>query len=342
MALEVLWFALWGLLWAVYFVLDGFDFGVAMLRGPLSRDETDRRVALTSIGPVWDGNEVWLVTAGGATFAAFPAVYASMFSFLYLLMMLILFSLIARGVAMELRGKHDGALWRAAWDRVLAVSSFAAPFFLGLAFGNIFRGLPVDGSGYHGGFGMLFNPYALLTGLLFVLLFLQHGALWLASRTGGETAARAVRLAGPLWVLVLAVAAGFLVTTALATRLDDNFAARPGWVIVPGLAVASLAGVRVALALRRPFASFLCSCAAIALVVATGLVGLFPNLIPSSLDPAASLTIYNSSSGPTTLRVMTVVAVVFVPIVVVYQLLVLRFFRHKVTRESLAEAGEGY
>ena len=340
MALQTLWFVLWGLLWAVYFTLDGFDFGAGMLRPFLSRDETDRRVTLAAIGPVWDGNEVWLITAGGATFAAFPGTYASMFSFLYLPMLLILFSLIIRGVSIEFRNKDEGPRWRATWDRLLALSSFTAPLVLGLGFGNIFQGLLFDSAGYHGTFWGLFNPYGLLTAVLFIVLFLQHGAVWLVFKTEDELAARARRAAGALWYVVLVVAAAFLVLTAFATRLYDNYLAHPGWILVPVLAVAALVSVKVFQARSRALPAFLGSCATILLVIATGLVGLFPNLIPSRMDPAASLTIVNSSSSQYTLRLMAIVALVFVPIVVVYQLFVYRFFRAKTTRKGVdAEGG---
>jgi cytochrome bd ubiquinol oxidase subunit II len=342
MALQILWFVLWGLLWAVYFVLDGFDFGASMLRIFLSRDEADLRVIHRSMGPVWDGNEVWLITAGGATFAAFPNMYASMFSFLYLPMLLILFSLILRGVAIELRPKHDGERWRKVWDTILAVSSFTAPLVLGLGFGNIFQGLAIDASGYRGTFWGLFNPYGLLTAVLFIVLFLQHGALWIAFRAEGELADRARSLAGTLWVIVLVVAVCFLVSTAFATRLYDNFVANPVWMVAPLAAVAALVATRVLMA-KGGMAPFLASAAVILLVVATGIIGLFPNLLPSRIDPAASLTIYNSSSGPYTLKVMTIVALIFVPIVVVYQLLVYRFFGGKISRQSVTtDATGGY
>jgi len=342
MELQILWFVLWGVLWAVYFMLDGFDFGAAMLRVFLSKDETDRGAVLTAIGPVWNGNEVWLITAGGATFAAFPGTYASMFSFLYLPMLLILFSLIARGAAMELRGKHDSAPWREAWDWILAVSSFTAPLVLGVGFGNIFRGLPIAADGYKGGFWMLFNPYGLLTALLFVALFLQHGSLWITWKTDGNLSARARATAGGLWYVVLVAAAAFLVLSAFSTHLVDNYLSRPGWLFIPVLALAALAAVKVLHVQGRQLGSFLCSCALIVLVMGTGLTGLFPNMIPSSLDPSASLTIFNSSSGPYTLRVMTIVAVIFVPIVIVYQFLVYRFFRARITRKEAAQETEGY
>jgi cytochrome bd ubiquinol oxidase subunit II len=341
MALQVTWFAIWGLLWAVYFMLDGFDFGVGMLRSFLAGDETQKRVALLSVGPVWDGNEVWLVTAGGATFAAFPAVYASMFSFLYLPMLLILFSLIGRGAAIELRDKHDGARWRSVWDWVLAVTSLTAPLVLGLGFGNIFKGLRFDATGYHGTFFGLFNGYGLFTALLFIVLFLQHGALWLATKTRGELASRARTFAGRLWIVVLAVAAVFLVVTWLSTGLKENYLAHPVLFLVPAVAVLALVAVRLLLPRERLFASFIASCATIVAVVATALVGLFPNLIPSSMDAAASLTITNGSSSAYTLKLMTIVVAIFVPIVVVYQILVYRFFRATVGAED-ANAEGGY
>jgi cytochrome d ubiquinol oxidase subunit II len=341
MILQTLWFVLWGLLWAVYFTLDGFDFGVGMLRTFLSRDETGRRITHAAIGPVWNGNEVWLITAGGATFAAFPATYASMFSFLYLPMLLILFSLIVRGVAIEFRGRHDSAGWRAAWDWALAVTSLTAPLVLGLGFGNIFRGLLFDASGYHGSFGGLFNPYGLLTAVLFIVLFLQHGALWISFRAEGELAARGAKCAGVLWYIVLVVAAIFLVSSALDTRLADNFFSHRYLFVVPLLAVAALVGVKTVLK-SNALHAFLFSCATILLVIGTGLAGLFPNLIPSRLDPAAGLTISNSSSGPYTLKVMTIVALIFVPIVIVYQVLVYRFFSARLTAGDVAEGAEGY
>jgi cytochrome bd ubiquinol oxidase subunit II len=340
MALQTLWFVLWGLLWSVYFMLDGFDFGAGMLRPFVSRDEAGRKVALAAIGPVWNGNEVWLITAGGATFAAFPIVYASMFSFLYLPMLLILFSLILRGVSIELREKHDSARWRSAWDVLLTVTSFTAPLVLGLGFGNIFQGLRFDANGYHGSFWQLFNPYGLLTAVLFVTLFLQHGALWLAYRTEGDVGERSAKSAGVLWFIVLVAAAAFLVLTGFKTRLYENYAAHPFLIAVPVLAVAALVLVKVAG--TRRLAAFVASCATILLVMATGLVGLFPNLIPSLLDATANLTIYNSSSGHYTLRLMAIVALVFVPIVVVYQFLIYRLFRSKVGRGEAEEAAEGY
>ncbi len=335
MALQTLWFVLWGTLWAVYFTVDGFDFGTGMLRVFLSRNETELRTTHTAIGPVWNGNEVWLITAGGATFAAFPRTYATMFSFLYLPMLLILFSLIVRGVAVEFRPKHETPRWRSAWDLALAVSSFTAPLVLGLGFGNIFEGLAFDAAGWHGSFFGLFNPFGLLTALLFIVLFLHHGALWLSWRTAGDLCKRSARLAGILWYVVCAVVVAFVIVAAFATRLYDNYVAHPYLFVVPLLAVAALAAVR--LVQGRELPAFLASGATILLLVATALVGLFPNLIPSVSDPGSNLTIYNSSSSQYTLRLMSIVALVFVPVVVIYQLLVYRFFRAKLKKADLEE-----
>ncbi len=222
----------------------------------------------------------------------------------------------------------------------MAISSLTAPLVLGLGFGNIFQGLPIaaDGS-YKGTFFGLFNGYGLLTAVLFIVLFLQHGALWLEYRNGGKLAERARAFASTVWFVVLGVAVVFLAATAFATKLYDNYLSRPLWLVVPLLAVVSLLAVKFLHTKSRSLGAFVASCATVLLVVATAIVGLFPNLIPSSLDPAASLTAFNSSSGPYTLKVMTIVAAIFVPIVIVYQFLVYRFFRGKLTK---AEGGAEY
>jgi len=337
MALQVLWFILWGLLWAVYFMLDGFDFGSIIMRPFVSKDDADRKVVLHTIGPVWDGNEVWLITAGGATFAAFPAAYASMFSFLYMPMLIVLFCLIGRGVAVEFRAKDEAAQWHSVWDWVMWATSLLVSFFFGLIFGNIFRGLPITAGGYLGTFGGMFNFYGILSGVLFAGLFVSHGALWLGVKAEGDVAERSVRFAKVFWFVVLAVAVVFLISTAFATKLYDNYLAHPVWIIVPLLAVLALLGVRVALARERRLFAFFASCAVIVLVTFTGIIGLYPNLIPSTADPASSITLFNASSSQKTLTVMTVVVAIFVPIVIAYQIVVYRFFRQKVSRNSAGE-----
>ena len=334
MTLQIIWFILWGVLWSVYFMLDGFVLGAGTLHNVLAKNELEKRTLQRSFGPVWDGNEVWLLTAGGATFAAFPTTYALMFSYLYTALLLLLFSLIVRGVAVELRNKEKDERWHNAWDKALIVSSFLPALLFGVAFGNFFRGLPMDGAGYHGSLLYLLNPYGLLTGVLFVVLFLQHGALYVAVKTTGTVADRGAALAGKLWPAVLVIAATFLFATNFATKLFDNYFSHPALFLVPLLAVAALVLVKVKLAQNNRLLAFAASCATILLVMTTGLVGLFPNLIPSNLDTAYSLTIYNSSSSPYTLKIMTVVAFIFVPIVIAYKVWVYRIFRAPVTPEE--------
>ena len=337
MSYQITWFVLWGVLWAVYFMLDGFVLGTGVLHPLVAKTDGERRSVINSIGPVWDGNEVWLITAGGATFAAFPTTYAAMFSYLYTALLLLLFALIVRGVAFEFRGKGEGDRWRRSWDKAIFVSSLVPALLFGVAFGNIFQGLPMDGAGYHGSLVGLLNPYGLVTGILFVLLFVVHGALYLSLKTDGELRQRAETTAARTWPALLVVAATFLVHTWFATGLYDNFLSHPALFVVPALAVAALAGIRIFLSQGSLGRAFTSSCATILLVVGTGLTGLFPNLIPSSIDPKFNLDIYNSSSSLYTLRIMTIVAFIFVPIVIAYKIWVYRVFRHPVTAEEIAD-----
>ena len=334
MAFQIVWFILWGLLWAVYFMLDGFDLGAGMLHRFLGRNEAEKSAVRRAIGPVWDGNEVWLLTAGGATFAAFPSAYASLFSSLYSALLIILFALIFRGVALEFRAKASSPAWERSCDAALFLGSLLPALLFGVAFGNIFRGLPIDSQGYHGTLLGLLNPYGLWTGIFFVLIFLVHGALWLALKTSGELAERALRFARTGWYFLLAAAVIFLVWTVPATRLEDNYLRRPYWLVVPLLAVAFLLLVRVWSAQKKIGAAFFASCATVVLVTFTGIIGLYPNLIPSRLDPASSLTAFNASSSPYALKIITIVALVFVPVVIGYQVWVYRVFRHKIAIET--------
>jgi cytochrome d ubiquinol oxidase subunit II len=313
-----------------------------MLHPFVARNEKQRQQVIRTFGPVWDGNEVWLITAGGATFAAFPTTYALMFSYLYAPLLFLLFGLIIRGVSFEFRGLRDTPAWKRGWDWAIPLSSLVIALLFGVAFGNIFQGLPMDAAGYHGSLPGLLNPYGLLSGVLFVLLFLEHGALFLAVKTGGELQKRALRTARGLWPPLLAVAVAFLVFTALATGLYGNFRAQPALWAVPLLAALELIAVRLLLGRGKPLQAFVASCAAIVLVVATGVIGLFPDLIPSSLDPAYSLSLTNSSSSPYTLTVMTVVAAIFVPVVIAYKIWVYRIFRGPVSDEAEAGMGGGY
>jgi len=320
-------------------MLDGFDFGAGMLLNFLGKNEKEKKTIIHTIGPVWNGNEVWLITAGGATFAAFPTTYALMFSYLYTALLLLLFSLILRGVSMEFRGLGSTDNWKNNWDKTLMISSFLPSLLLGVAFGNIFEGLPMDASGYHGSFFTLLNPYGLLTGVFFVLLFLVHGALWVSVKTEGDLSLRASALAGKIWFALLVVAVAFLAFTAFATNLYANYVGMPVWFLFPALAVLSLLGIKILGLKGKSLSAFYSSCLTILMVTFTGVIGLFPNLIPSSLDPTYNLTIYNSSSSIYTLKIMTVVAVVFVPIVIAYQIWHYRVFRSKLSPDSVSEEG---
>ncbi|MFZ7127273.1 MAG: cytochrome d ubiquinol oxidase subunit II [Desulfobacterales bacterium] len=337
MDLQAIWFFLWGLLWAVFFMTDGFDFGIGTLLPFLGKTDQDRRVMINSLGPLWDGNEVWLISAGGVTFAAFPLVYAVMFSSLYTALMLILFALILRGVSFEFRGKVNDPRWIRIWDACIFVGSFLPALLFGVAFANIFKGIPIDGSGiFQGNLFTLLNPYGLLGGVLFVLLFLQHGAHWLAIRTTGDLQARAVKTAGVLWPVLLTAAVIFLLATWFATPLYANYLAHPVLFVVVAAAVAGLLGIRFFLSRGAYFKAWFCSAATIVSCTFFGIIGLFPAMLPSSIDPAFSLTARNASSSPLTLQIMLVVAIVFVPIVLAYQAWAYNLFRDKVSPSHLS------
>ncbi len=318
-------------------MLDGFDLGLGTLRPFVAKTDDENRIVYNSMGPFWDGNEVWLITAGGVTFAAFPTTYAVLFSSMYSALMLILFALIFRGVSFEFRGQLESPAWRSFWDGCLVVGSFLPALLLGVAFANIFQGIPIDDEGvYHGTLLTLLNPYGILGGVLFVLLFLVHGALWLAIKAAGVLHDRAVAMAARLWPALLAVAVIFLIATAFATPLYENYLARPVLLIIPLVCVAGLVLTRVLLNAENKWKPWAASCMTIAGATLFGVVGLYPNLLPSSLDPAHSLNIYNSSSSPLTLKIMLTITLIFVPIVIIYQVWTFRLFKDKVTEEDLA------
>ncbi len=342
MDLGTTWFILWGVLWAIYFVLDGFDLGLGTIRPFLARNEEEKRIAYNAMGPFWDGNEVWLITAGGVTFAAFPKTYAVMFSSLYTPLMLLLFALILRGVTFEFRSKVDGEGWRKVWDLCNFLGSFLPALLLGVAFANIFKGLPLDQDGIlQGNLLTLLNPYGLAGGVLFVLLFAHHGALWLAFKSTGELRARALALAGRLWPVMAAVIVLFLAMSYGLTQLFANYLAHPALFVLLLVPVAGLVATWRYRRAGRVLASWAGSAVLIGGTTLFGVAGIFPALLPSSLNPAWSLTIENSASTPMTLAIMLGVALVFVPVVIVYQVWTLHTFRHPVTKEDL-EYEEAY
>ncbi|MCO8274728.1 cytochrome d ubiquinol oxidase subunit II [Actinoplanes sp. TRM 88003] len=328
MELTTVWFALITLLWAGYFLLEGFDFGVGVLLPVLGRDNRERRLIINTIGPVWDGNEVWLVVAGGATFAAFPEWYATLFSGFFLPLLFILIALIIRGVSFEYRGKRDDERWRRRWDWCIFGGSLVPAVLWGVAFGNIVRGVPLDaGHEYIGGFFNLLNPYALLGGLTTLVLFALHGAVFIALKTDGEMRERAGKLAATLSVPAIVIAAGFLLWTGVA-----HFDAIG--VIIFVVAALALIGAAAATRLRREGWAFLATALTLVLAVAGLFVTLFPNVMPA-LDPANSLTVDNASSTPYTLKVMTWVAVAFTPLVVAYQGWTYWVFRKRLTIDRI-------
>jgi cytochrome d ubiquinol oxidase subunit II len=313
MELTTVWFTLIAVLWIGYFCLEGFDFGVGMLLPVLAKDDTERRVLINTIGPVWDGNEVWLLVAGGATFAAFPEWYATLFSGFYLPLLLILVALIVRGVAFEYRAKRDDDAWRRNWDLAIIVGSFVPAVLWGVAFANILRGVPIDNDlEYTGGFFNLLNPYALLGGAMTLLLFLTHGAMFVSLKTDGRIRAAARGLALRVGAVTAVVSVAFL----LWTQLDTGSVASA---LAFALAAVALVGGLAAITAGREGWAFIGTFAAIALGVAGLFLALFPDVMPTSLAGGVSLTTSNASATHYTLRIMTVVAVIFTPVVLAYQ-----------------------
>ena len=334
MELTDVWFILIAVLWVGYFVLEGFDFGVGMLLPVLGgRDEQQRRVLINTIGPVWDGNEVWLLVAGGATFAAFPEWYASLFSGFYLALLLILVALILRGVAFEYRGKVDSPAWRARWDVAIIVGSAIPALLWGVAFGNIVRGVQLDENHHYvGNLFDLLNPYALLAGLVTLTLFATHGAIFVALKTDGPIRARARACATRVGVLCVVLAAAFLLWTQL------SYGRTWTWVTAGVAAVALIGGLLSNLRGREGWA-FLATAVTIAAATVTLFGDLYPHVLPSTVDPAYGLTVDNAASTPYTLKIMTWVAVVFTPIVLAYQAWTYWVFRKRLTVEHLPPAG---
>ena len=323
MELTTVWFILIAVLWIGYFTLEGFDFGVGMLLPVLARDDTERRVMINTIGPVWDGNEVWVLVAGGATFAAFPEWYATLFSGFYLPLLLILVGLIVRGVAFEYRGRVGDDRWKRSWDVAIVAGSFLPSLLWGVAFANIVAGVPIDADReFTGSLLTLLNPYGLLGGLTTLLLFLLHGALFLGLRTRDDLRERAIALAARLSVPALAVAGAFALWTQLA------YGKAWTWVAVAVAAAGLLGAVRAA-RLRLEGLGFALTCLVIVSAVVLLFGSLFPDVMPSSTDPAFSLTIHNASSTGYTLTVMTWVAVVLTPFVVGYQAWTYWVFRRR-------------
>ena len=336
MTLADLWFLLFILIVAGYLILDGFDMGVGILHLPFARTDMERRTFLNSIGPVWDGNEVWLVLAGGVLFAVFPLVYASLFSGFYLAFMLVLLVMILRTVALEFRSKEASPRWRSTWDAVFGLASAGLALLLGLAFGNVLSGVPIDAEGnMQVSLIDLLTPFALLVGVTTVAMFAAHGAIYLVMKTDGELQARLERalprLLGIFFVLnTLVVIAMVLYRQQITERYTNDI-----WpVIFPAAALLALVAAWLLVRRGEMFRAFIASSAMIALLIISGAIGIYPNLLISTTDPAYNLTVSNAASADNTLMVCLIVALIGMPFVLLYTTGVYWFFRGKATVDS--------
>jgi len=342
MVLESVWFYIWGFLWIMYFMTDGFVLGIGALFPLAAKTDEERRILLNSVGPVWDGNEVWLITAGAITFGAFPLVYAVLFTSLYTALMLLLFCLIVRGVSFEFRSKITSTRWRNIWDTCIFVSSLTAALLLGVAFANIFQGLPLNEMHvFQGSFFSLINIYGVLGGVLFLVLFMQHGLSWLCIKTEGELHARSRAFALKLWPLSLVGIVSFLLATTVFTDLFVNYTEQPFLFIIPAVSAAALFGNRMFIKKAMYFRAWAASAITIAGAALFGLVGLFPRLLPSTIDAAFSLTTSNSASEPLSLKIMFIIVSIFIPLVLIYQSYAYSIFKHPVIADDI-ESEETY
>jgi len=339
MTLNDVWFVLFVLIIAGYLILDGFDMGVGMLLVPLARTDVERRTFLNSIGPVWDGNEVWLVLGGGVLFAVFPLVYASMFSGFYLAFMFVLLVLILRTVALEFRSKESSPRWRSTWDAIFGLASAGLALLFGIAFGNVLSGVPIDADGnMHVSLIDLLTPFALLVGVTTVFMFAMHGSIFLIIKTEGELQERIKRTTPRLMAIffvlnTLVVVAMVLFRQQITARYTELI-----WpVIFPALALLALIAAWWLLKNGQAFRAFLASSAMIALLLISAGFGIYPNLLISTTDPAYNLTIFNSASEENTLVITLIFAAIGIPFVLLYTTGVYYIFRGKTTVEQ-----EGY
>lgn len=333
MNLNILWFILIAVLFIGFMILEGFDYGVGILLPFLGKSDTERRVIINTIGPVWDGNEVWMLTAGGAMFAAFPNWYATLFSGFYLALFLMLLALIVRAVAFEFRSKHDDPRWRAWWDRAIVFGSFVPALLWGVALGNLLHGVPIDAEmNYVGSFFDLLNPYALICGATSLAMFILHGALFLNLKTKGELSTRALQMTRRVGPVATVLAVILVVATYVFTDVSLHLGINPG--PVPVAALGTLLAAAYFVHVGRLGWAFLMICLNIALAVITLFMALFPRVMVSSLNADWSLTIYNAASSHTTLQVMSIVALIFVPLVLAYQAWTYWVFRQRIGVDS--------
>lgn len=336
MDLNTIWFILIAVLFVGFFFLEGFDYGVGILLPFLGKEDRERRAIINSIGTFWDGNEVWMLTAGGAMFAAFPNWYATLFSGFYLALVVMLLALIARGVAFEYRSKKDDPVWRNRWDWVIFVGSFVPALLWGVAISNLIRGVPIDDKmNFTGNFFTLLNPYSLIGGIASLLLFTLHGSIFLSLKLTDNLLDNVRKIANKLWLPATVVLFAYVILGYFDTDMFSKLGINPGAVpIIAGLAILS---VGYLLKIQKEGWAFVMTGITIAFSTITVFMGLFPRVMVSSTNPDWSLTIYNASSSPYTLKVMTIVAVIFVPIVLAYQAWSYWIFRKRVSTKQKLE-----
>lgn len=335
--LNTIWFILIGVLLSGYAILDGFDLGVGTLH-LLIKNDNDRRVMINSIGPVWDGNEVWLVTGGGALFAAFPQVYATVFSGFYTALILLLFSLIFRAIAIEFRSKQPMKWWRQTWDISFSISSILIAFLMGVALGNIITGIPLDADKeFAGSFLSLIKPYTVLVGITTVALFMMHGSIYVVMKTEGELQNK-IRswVNNTIIFFVICYVTTTMYTLIYYPHMVQHFKDTPVLFLVAVLNMLAIANIPREIFHGREFRAFLSSCASIASLLALFAIGLFPNIVLSDPNPANSLTIYNAASSQKTLGIMLTIAILGIPFVLAYTISIYWIFRGKVKLDSMS------
>lgn len=332
MDLNTLWFVLIGVLFTGYFVLEGFDFGVGALAPFLGKTDSERRMVINTIGPHWDANEVWLLTAGGAIFAAFPGWYATLFSGFYLALFVLLAVLIVRGVALEFRSKREDAAWRKRWDWALSITSILAPVLLGVAFANLLEGVPIDGSqNFVGTFWDLFSPFSVLAGLMVLSGFLYHGAMFLKIKTSDPIMGRADKLGKTLWITTMVLALVVVGFVLFSPTMNSGKGALPTIIALLGFVAVAISGI---VNTRKDSSlPFWLTTLSIVFLSAAFFMYMFPNVMISSLDPNYHLTIYNVASSAKTLQIMSLVAAFGVPIVLLYQGWSYWIFRKRLTEK---------
>lgn len=336
MDLNILWFILLTVLFSGFFFLEGFDYGVGMLLPFIAKTDQERRAVINTIGPVWDGNEVWMITAGGAMFAAFPHMYATLFSGFYVALVFMLIGLIIRGVAFEFRSKREDPAWRARWDWAIYYGSLLPALLWGVTIANLMRGVAIESDfNYYGGLVPLLNPYAMFGGVVFLGLFLVHGASFLGIKLEGDLKDRVKKLSGKIWIAVVILTVIFLIWTYFATDILNN----PGFDgMIPAI-LAAVALLAYGWFLRQGKEGLTFICGGLVIILATVMVftGLFPNLMISTLNSAYNLNIYNAASSPYTLKVITIVAAIFIPIILAYQGWTYWIFRKRLSPDRVDE-----